>query len=99
VNEAPGEDSEEQVEVLDGLPVLAEARPLEPLRAGGILATQSAALAATGFVAGAATAVVLAHRRTRKAEKRRRRKGRRDLLDVVGSRSFLVDVHLLGGRD
>jgi hypothetical protein len=50
-------------------------------------------LAATGFVAGAATAAVVAHRRGRVARKRRRKKG--VVGEIVGSNSFLVDVHLV----
>ena len=77
-------------------------------------AVQAAAVAATGFVAGAAL-VGLAHRRAHRRELVRvgsaRRLGRRtgrdrgrsskgggELVKIVGSRSLLVDVHLLGGR-
>ncbi len=78
-------------------------------------AVQAAAVAATGFVAGAAL-VGLAHRRAHRRELMRvgsaRRLGRRmgggrgrasskggELVQIVGSRSLLVDVHLLGGRN
>jgi hypothetical protein len=69
-------------------------------------AVQAAALAAGGFVAGAAV-VGLARRRhgggapRAVARDRRDRRGRRgrpgagELLQIVGSRSLLVDVHLL----
>jgi hypothetical protein len=109
------------------LPVLAgTARALEGSGAGelsadwraavpGMLpAVHAAAVAAGGFVAGAAI-VGLAHRRreralSRASKGRRRRvvrgmRARRDgarnasVLEIVGSRSLLVDVHLLGGRD
>ncbi|HXB65149.1 MAG TPA: hypothetical protein VNV42_09780 [Solirubrobacteraceae bacterium] len=64
-------------------------------------AVQAAAVAATGFVAGAAV-VGLAHRRQRRRDvarsKRRLRGGAGELVQIVGSRSLLVDVHLLGGR-
>lgn len=66
-------------------------------------AVQAAAVAAGGFVAGVAF-VGLVHRRQRrtgalaKAGRGARRGGRAgELAQVVGSRSFLVDVHLLGG--
>jgi hypothetical protein len=66
-------------------------------------AVQAAAVAAGGFVAGVAV-VGLVHRRQRrsgalaKAGRGARRSGRAgELAQVVGSRSFLVDVHLLGG--
>ena len=79
------------------LPVLAEARPLAPA-AEAPLPTPVAA-AAGGFVAGLATLVLVRMlRRSRPSSRlvrpsRRRRRGRS--LEVTGSRSFLVDVHLL----
>jgi hypothetical protein len=70
---------------------------------------QAAAVAAGGFVAGAAV-VGLVHRRQRRAAAlvKGRRVGRRiahaggsgkaaELVQIVSSRSLLVDVHLLGG--
>jgi hypothetical protein len=57
-------------------------------------AVQAAALAATSFVAGAATVAVVARRRSRVA-RRRRKKGKGALGEIVGSNSFLVDVHLV----
>jgi len=84
-------------EIVDGLPVVAdedegvlEAR--QPF--GGAVSVptvQAAALAATGFVAGAATIAVVSRRRSRKAA--RKRKG--PLGEIVSSNSFLIDVHLL----
>lgn len=71
--------------------------------AGAILpAVQAAAVAAGGFVAGAAV-VGLVHRRQRRSGALAKGRGARrtgrasELVQVVGSRSFLVDVHLLGG--
>jgi hypothetical protein len=84
-------EDEDEGEVVDGLPVVAEtravsaARPLMPAR-------QAAALAATGFVAGAATAAVVQRRLSRLPRRRRKARG---LGEVVASNSFLVDVHLL----
>lgn len=80
-----------------------------------IPAVQAAAVAAGGFVAGAAV-VGLAQRRHRRpsAQSSSRRavqglgRGSREkrgaskageLVQIVSSRSLLVDVHLLGGRD
>jgi hypothetical protein len=74
-------------EIVDGLPVVAETQEIER----AVPARHAAALAATGFVAGAATVAVVHRRRTR--PRRRRRKG--SLGEVVASNSFLVDVHLL----
>jgi hypothetical protein len=109
---------------LDTLPVLADGaivvRPYSSASAlsrtasdGMIPVVQAAAVAAGGFVAGAAV-VGLAHRRSRrnaalaKGKGASHRLGRRargrsapaagELIQIVGSRSLLVDVHLLGGR-
>jgi hypothetical protein len=85
-------------EVVDGLPVPADpVIPAAPRAAPVSLpvpAVQAAALAATGFVAGAATAAVVARRRAR-PPRRRRRKSKGAIGEIVGSNSFLVDVHLI----
>jgi hypothetical protein len=109
-------------EELDALPVPVEhgqlVRPVRagPLagewRQGSLPAAQVAAVAAGGFLAGAAFAR-LVHRRQRSIASARRarelaRGGRRrgraagragELVQIVGSRSLLLDVHLLGGSD
>jgi hypothetical protein len=82
-------------EVVDGLPVVAEVYELEPARPALVPARQAAALAATGFVAGAATVAVVQHRRARVGSRRRRKRKVAGLGDIVASNSFLVDVHLL----
>jgi hypothetical protein len=84
-------------ETVDGLPVLAEVRPIEPAAARQLPAVQAAAAAATGFVAGAATVALVRRHTTRKLVRAQRRAPRRaiDALPIVGSRTFLVDVHLL----
>lgn len=105
--------------MIDALPVLANeptimrARPLAGavVRSGGAVmpAVQAAAVAAGGFVAGAAV-VGLVQRRQRHsaAVSKGRRRGRGvgrvgrtaavggELVQIVSSRSLLVDVHLLG---
>ena len=102
-------------EEVDALPVLASqagaaiedprgaSAPVRPMQA----TAQVAAVAATGFVAGAAV-VGLVHRRRRRRSLVPRRANRRrparggpvgELVQIVGTRSLLVDVHLLGGRD
>ena len=87
-------DISNEGEVVDGLPVPAEPAPLPvPMRAAPVPAVQAAALAATGFVAGAATAAVVARRRSRPSRRRRKKKGA--IGEIVGSNSFLVDVHLV----
>jgi hypothetical protein len=94
VADAVVEDDEEAVE---GLPVLAEVRTIERAQAAALPAVQAAAAAATGFVAGAATVALVRRRSARKLARTHRAAPRRpiDMLPVVGSRTFLVDVHLL----
>ena len=82
---------EDEGEIVDGLPVVAEPRVVEPAARPLVPARQAAALAATGFVAGAATVAVVHRRRTRVS--RRRRKS--TFGDIMASNSFLIDVHLL----
>jgi hypothetical protein len=82
----------------DDLPVVAEVRTLEPVRPASSPTVQAAAVAATGFVAGAATVALARRRAARRAQPVRRRKPRNrvaELGEVVASRSFLVDIHLL----
>jgi hypothetical protein len=111
-------------EVVDGLPVLAGqphvlgqradtgALPGEWRSGAAVLpAVQAAAVAAGGFVAGAAVVGLMHHRQRRSVALTKGRKSARELsrrgtgrggktgelAQIVGSRSFLVDVHLLGG--
>jgi hypothetical protein len=97
----PAPDPLEPEETVTAVPVLAaEVRALEPARRQ-LPAVQAAAVAATGFVAGAATLVALRHHRASRGGKpgsrlARRRREATETLSVVGTRRFLVDVHLLG---
>jgi hypothetical protein len=84
---------EEEAEIVDGLPVVAEPQVVEPVARPLVPARQAAALAATGFVAGAATVAVVHRRRSRVSRRRRSKAGA--LGEIVASNSFLVDVHLL----
>jgi hypothetical protein len=98
-SEEPPRVPADDEEVVDALPVhldapVPTARPSRGALAQPVVA-QAAALAVGGFAAGAATVAVVRRRRTRKAVKRRRK----ELGSVLASRSFLVDVHLLSGRD
>ena len=91
---SPEPDIADAAEVVDGLPVPLESAPLPvALRASQVPAVQAAALAATGFVAGAATVAVVARRRGKPRRLRRKKKG--VIGEIVGSNSFLVDVHLV----
>ncbi|MCW2968601.1 MAG: hypothetical protein JWM71_2373 [Solirubrobacteraceae bacterium] len=57
-------------------------------------AAMAAGVAVTGVAAGMATVAVVRRRQVRKAAKQRRK----TLGKVVASRSFLLDVHVLGDR-
>jgi phage tail tape-measure protein len=94
----PAEARADEFEVVDGLPVLVEeVRVLEPARPPGAAAlAQAAAVAATGFVAGVATAAVLGRRRARRLGRPASAPAGR--LEVVSSRTYLVDVHVLERR-
>jgi multisubunit Na+/H+ antiporter MnhC subunit len=85
-------------EVVDGVPVLSEnGRHVEPQRAAGILTpavVQTAAVVGVGVAAGAAAVAIVHRRKARRLARRRRRM----LGPVLASRSFLVDVHVLGDR-
>ena len=83
-------------EVVDGLPVVTEGGLVEEPTPAGALSgptVQAAALAATGFVAGAATVAVVSRRRSKRAAKRRKKAG--PIGEIMSSNSFLIDVHLL----
>jgi hypothetical protein len=97
----------DDAEVVDALPVPegAPSREVPAPAAGGLrgsrglvvagpVAVQAAAVAVTGFAAGAATVAVVRRHRARK-QVRSRRKDRKALGEVRASRSFLVDIHLL----
>ena len=105
----PGDDEHaehttDDAEVVDAIPVPEGPSPFAgtpPVVAprGGIVATspvavQAAAVAVTGFAAGAATVAVVRRRRARKSL-RGGRKDRKALGEVRATRSFLVDIHLL----
>ena len=94
----------EPFEVVDGVPVFTDAGPLEPRRQPLLpVPMQAAAVAVTGFFAGLLTIVLFRRRHARRGGRSVSRRSERRRGDprgnVVASRSFLVDVHLLGGRD
>lgn len=88
-----GEDEVLHGVVLNG----ASARPVEPVRAAGALSpavVQTAAIVGVSLAAGAATVAIVHRRKARRITGRRRKV----LAPVLASRSFLVDVHVLGER-
>jgi len=89
---------EPEEEIVDGLPVIAEVRTIERTGPASLPAVQAAAAAATGFVAGAATIALIKRRSARKTVRNGKNGSRRvaDLLPITASRSFLVDVHVIG---
>jgi hypothetical protein len=82
-------------ETVDGMPVLAEVRALEAPSVVSLPAVQAAAAAATGFVAGAATLALVRRHSARKLARARPQRRGLDALPIVGTRSFLVNVHLI----
>jgi hypothetical protein len=100
------EETVDGVPVLEERRALAPAPPSHgpldpPLRTGTALspaattAVQTAAAAATGFVAGAATLALVRRRSARKQARASVRRRSPDGLPILGSRSFLIDIHLL----
>jgi hypothetical protein len=98
----------ELVQEVDAVPVLAP----EPVRRGGLIraaapATQAMVVAASGFVAGAAVVGLAVRRRGAGARGSAKRRGARrgqggkrsETVKILGTRSLLVDVHLLGGAE
>jgi hypothetical protein len=81
-------------ETVDGIPVLAEVRAIEPVPAAGLPAVQAAAAAATGFVAGAAALALIRRHATRRLARSRLQRGI-EALPIAGTRSFLIDIHLI----
>lgn len=77
--------------VVRDAPAALPARPLPVAHA--------AAVAVSGFAAGAVAAAVVHGVGKRRAVKAAARKQDARALPVLGTRSFLVDVHLLGGKD
>jgi len=85
----------EETEVVEGVVVLDAPRELDPQRPPlSPMLVQTAAAMGVSMVAGA-TAVALVHRRRARRIARSRRKV---LAPVLASRSFLIDVHVLGER-
>jgi len=91
---------EEPEEVVDGVPVLREDAPVPTTRPSAApVAVQAAAVAGASFVAGAGIVALMKGRRARKSSAFKLGRGRKaQKLEIVGSRSFLVDVHVLDRR-
>jgi hypothetical protein len=94
-NRPSAEYDETVEETVDGLPVLAEVRTIERGSPASLPAVQAAAAAATGFVAGAATIALVKRRSAKKVARRSVPRRAADMLPIVASRTFLVDVHLI----
>lgn len=90
-------DDELEEERVEGVAVLEEPRVVEARGAAGMLTpavVQTAALVGVSMMAGATAVAVVRRRKLRRLARRRRRV----LAPVLASRSFLVDVHMLGER-
>ena len=81
-------------DVSDNLPVLAEPRPIE--RRVEVSLPAAIAAATGGFLVGIATFVMV--RLLRRPRPVAVRLGKRKKANIAGSRSFLVDIHLLKDR-
>lgn len=97
--QTPGQElAELEEETVDGVPVLADVRALAPATTGMLPAVQAVAVAATSFAAGAAMLALVRRHGARKQLKRAvSRPVRRtdDVFEIVASRRFMVDIHLL----
>ncbi len=81
------------------LPVQAQNVLPERMRSAAVVARQVTAVAATGFIAGAATLAVVKRQRPGFSLRPRRRKRRKGVLgEILGTNSFLVDVHMIRRR-
>ena len=96
----PPAEPETEPEIVDADLVIPESVAVPATRPVAEVAVQAAAVAGASFVAGAGVVTLLKNRKARKAALRiarggRRRKGR---IEVLGTRSFLVDVHFVDRR-
>ena len=91
---------EETEEVVDGVPVLRDDDAVAPAPrpAAAPVAVQAAAVAGASFLAGAGAIALLKNRKARGALLRMGRGRKAQKLQVVGTRTFLVDVHLVDRR-
>jgi hypothetical protein len=109
IEHAAPEPDADDVEIVDALPVPEAheipAPPTAPVADAGArsllvvstpVAVQAAAVAVTGFAAGAATVAVVRRARARKQIRVRRKDTKALGREIRASRSFLVDIHLLG---
>jgi hypothetical protein len=88
-----------EAETVEGMPVLADVRPIEPAPPAPLPVVQAAAVAATGFVAGAATMALVRRHAARKLARSQGpvfRRGGEELPVAGPGRTFLVHVHMIG---
>jgi hypothetical protein len=92
----------EEIEEVDALPVVAEVRAVERTAPQVIPAVQAAAVAATSFVAGAATFALARRLGARKLAQVQQQQGVRypapppSFGPLTGTRTYLVHVRVLG---
>ena len=93
-----GEQLAEFEDEVDGVPVLTDVRAVTPATSSVLGTAQAVAVAATSFAAGAVTLALVRRHGARKQLKRAAgRTARRggEPLEIVASRRFMVDIHLL----
>ena len=93
MEDRPQVETREDEEVVEGLPVLAQTRAIEHSEPA-LPARQAAVVAVGGFAVGAASVALVQRRKAKVVAKRAKRK-KGIVGEIVGSNSFLVDVHLL----
>ena len=96
----PGEHLAEFEEEVDGVPILPDVRAVTPATSSMLGTAQAVAVAATSFAAGAVTLALVRRHGARKQLKRAVsvRRGS-EALEIVASRRFMVDIHLLDKSD
>jgi hypothetical protein len=98
--------ADDDIEEVDALPVLADPRTRDvgdqprwmmiPLPSSQVVA-QAVAVAVTSFAAGAVATAVARHVKTGRAARRPPRRELARGVEIISSRTLLVDVHVLGG--
>ncbi|MEA2189925.1 MAG: hypothetical protein QOI73_46 [Solirubrobacteraceae bacterium] len=87
----------EPEEVVDGVAVLDPPRGVDAARSRSALSpmlVQTATAAGVSMLAGATAVALVRHRKASRAARRRSR----SIGPVLATRSFLIDVHMLGER-
>jgi hypothetical protein len=91
----PDQIDDAEVEIVDGLPVLAEVHELQPAEHGAVSVVHAAAMTAGGFFAGALAMALLKNLAARRAEQPIVREPMPSGWPVGSSRTYLVNVRVI----